>query len=74
MSEQVLDAIRSEAKRGERSGDATIAAPSQALAVSYGSGSEPMNVPQLVNWSRFFFEIYSVAIQTVSVPTATAAE
>lgn len=29
-----------------------------------GSGSEPMNVPQFVDGSRFFGPIYSVAIQT----------
>ncbi len=54
---QGLDAIRSEAKRGERSSGATIAAL-QALAVLTEAVASRQNVPQLVNWSRFFFDVF----------------
>jgi len=60
-------------EESEKSGDAIIAALSKTPS-PYGRGSDPMNVPQLVYLSRFFFEIYSVAIQTAPLSTATAAK
>jgi hypothetical protein len=57
-----------EKRRGEDTGGvlALLLTPLffQGHTVRQGSGSEPMNVPQLVNWSRCFGPIFSVAIQT----------